>query len=266
MQEEQNKLKELENDLLQTKKKTVHLNFSKLILLKKQNELNQIIEKVKKETGIDNLDKLSSDLQLSTKTNTLFENDLANLKKQKIELEEKINVKKQELNEAYCILNDTSTKKLEYMNKLESELKEEETKKDSLNKRLYSLNRIIDLMSKGFKNVCQNLNFFDKEIKFDGESSEETLTKCMDFLERKMIEIIQLNTDPLKDTAISEGDEGKQMMIIQKISEDMNKEEHEKLMDKKKLHPGSYSLKEIQDISKEMVNAYMKKYEKINDA
>ena len=43
----------------------------------------KIIEKVKKETGIDNLDKLSSDLQLSTKTNSLFEIDLVNLEKQK---------------------------------------------------------------------------------------------------------------------------------------------------------------------------------------
>ena len=31
-------------------------------------------------------------------------------------------------------------------------------------------------------------------MKFEAETSEGTLTKCMDFLERKMIKIIQLNT------------------------------------------------------------------------
>ena len=37
------------------------------------------------------------------------------------------------------------------MTKLENELKEEEEKKNLLNKRLYALNRMIDLISKGFK-------------------------------------------------------------------------------------------------------------------
>ena len=63
--------------------------------------MNKIIEKVKKETGIDNLDKLSSDLQLSTKTNSLFESDLVNLEKQKKELEDKIEIKKKEIKNAY---------------------------------------------------------------------------------------------------------------------------------------------------------------------
>jgi chromosome segregation ATPase len=94
MEEEKQKLKELENELLRTKKRTVHLNISKLILLKKQAQLNEIIDKVKQETGIDNLDKLSSDLQLSTKTNSLFESDLNTLHKQKEELENNIQIKK----------------------------------------------------------------------------------------------------------------------------------------------------------------------------
>ena len=123
MAEEQQKLKDKEIELINTKKKTVHLNFCKLVLLKKQSELNKIIEKVKKETGIDNLDKLSSDLQLSTKTNSLFENDLVNLEKQKKELEDKIEIKKKEIKNAYNILNDTSTKKNEYMEKLEGFVK-----------------------------------------------------------------------------------------------------------------------------------------------
>ena len=49
MAEEQQKLKDKEIELINTKKKTVHLNFCKLVLLKKQSELNKIIEKVKKE-------------------------------------------------------------------------------------------------------------------------------------------------------------------------------------------------------------------------
>ena len=80
------------------------------------------------------------------------------------------------------------------MIKLENELKEEEGKKNLLNKRLYALNRMIDLISKRFKKICEKLNFFNKNMKFEAETSEGTSIKCKDFLERKMIEIIQLNT------------------------------------------------------------------------
>jgi hypothetical protein len=263
MEEEKQKLKELENELFRTKKRTVHLNISKLILLKKQSQLNEIIEKVKQETGIDNLDKLSSDLQLSTKTNSLFENDLNTLHKQKEELENNIQLKKQEIQEANSILNDTTKKKEEYEKKLKEELKNEEEKKILLNKRLYALNRMIDLMSKGFKNICEKLNFFDKNLTFDSETSEGTLTKCMDFLERKIIEIIQLNTDPLKETNVSENEENKNMIVIQKIRDGMNHEEHEKLFEKIKPNSNNFSLREIKQLSKDMVNAYMKKYDKI---
>jgi len=263
MEEEKQKLKELENELLRTKKRTVHLNISKLILLKKQSQLNEIIEKVKQETGIDNLDKLSSDLQLSTKTNSLFESDLNTLHKQKEELENNIQIKKKEIQDAYSILNDTTTKKEAYKTKLEQELKNEEEKKLLLNKRLYALNRMIDLMSKGFKNICEKLNFFDKNLSFDSETSEGTLMKCMDFLERKIIEIIQLNTDPLKENNASDNEENKNMIVIQKIRDGMNHEEHEKLFEKIKPNSNNFSLKEIKQLSKDMVNAYIKKYDKI---
>ena len=163
------------------------------------------------------------------------------------------------------LINDTSTKKNEYMEKLEKELKDEEAKKDLLNRRLYSLNRMIELMSKGFKNICEKLNFFDKELKFESDSPEGILTKCMDFLERKMTEIIQLNTDPLKETIATDNDETKQMLMIKKISDTMNKEEHIKMIDKKKIVPGNFSLKEIKEISNDMVNSYLKKYEKLNE-
>ena len=209
---------------------------------------------------------MSSDLQLSTKTNHLFEKDLVNLEKQKKELEKNIEIKKKEIKDAYQILNDTNSKKNEYMEKLEKELKDEEEKKNLLNKRLYALNRMIELMSKGFKKICEKLNFFDQNLKFESDNPEETLTKCMEFLERKMVEIIQLNTDPLKETIAADNDETKKMDLIKKISEGMNKEEHIKLIDKKIL-PGnfSFSLKEIKEISNDMVNKYMKKYEKISE-
>ena len=87
----------------------------------------------------------------------------------------------------------------------------------------------------------------------------------MDFLERKMTEIIQLNTDPLKETIATDNDETKQMLMIKKISDTMNKEEHIKMIDKKKIVPGNFSLKEIKEISNDMVNSYLKKYEKMNE-
>ena len=149
------------------------------------------------------------------------------------------------------------------MEKLEKDLKTEEENKAKLNKRLFALNRMIDLMSKGFKNICEKLNFFDKNLKFDAETSEGTLTKCMDFLERKMIEIIQLNTDPLKETNISDNDETKNMMFIKKITDGMNHEEHEKMFDKKKCNPNFFNLKDIKEISREMVQTYMKKFDKL---
>ena len=77
--EEEKKLEDLNKELKKKKRQTVYLNFSRLILLKKQKELNNIIEKVKSQTGIENLDKLSEYLELSSKTNKLFETDLKKL-------------------------------------------------------------------------------------------------------------------------------------------------------------------------------------------
>ena len=124
---------------------------------------------------------------------------------------------------------------------------------------------MIELMSKGFKNICEKLNFFDKDLTFESDTPEGILTKCMDFLERKMTEIIQLNTDPLKETIATDNDETKQMQMIKKISDSMNREEHIKMIDKKKIVPGNFSLKEIKEISNDMVNSYLKKYEKMNE-
>ena len=80
-----------------------------------------------------------------------------------------------------------------------------------------------------------------------------------------MVEIIQLNTDPLKETISADNDETKQMIMIKKISEAMNKKDHLKMIDKKKIVPGNFSFKEIKDISNDIVNSYIKKYEKMNE-
>ena len=126
---------------------------------------------------------------------------------------------------------------------------------------------MIDLMSKSFKNICEKINFFDKNIVFDSENSEKTLTNCMNFLERKIVEIIQLNTDPLKETNQTENEENKNMIVIKKIRDGMNHEEHEKMFEKIKNYQvnsgNSISLKDIKELSKDMVNAYIKKYDKI---
>ena len=84
-------------------------------------------------------------------------------------IEKQIEDIRSEIQKAQCILNDTSTKKFEYLDKLSDDLKKEEETKDKLNKKLYMLNRVIDLLANGFKEVCIKLNFFDKNLKLDAE-------------------------------------------------------------------------------------------------
>jgi len=117
--EEEKKLEEINKQLKKKKRTTAYLNFSRIILLKKQKELNEIIEKIKRQTGIENLDKLSEYLDLSTKTNKLFETDIKNLNEQKIQIEEKIDKNKKEIQESHSILMDTSTKKFQHIQKLQ---------------------------------------------------------------------------------------------------------------------------------------------------
>jgi hypothetical protein len=160
--EEQNKLANLEKELKSRKRETVYLNFSRLILLKKQQKLNEMIQKIEKETGVENLDNLSKYLEISKNTNKLFETDLKNLSNQKLEMEQKIENAQKEYQNSECVLSDTSSKNLEILETLKSQLKKEEEIKESLNKKLYSMNRVIDLISKGFKDVCKKCNFTDE--------------------------------------------------------------------------------------------------------
>jgi chromosome segregation ATPase len=167
--EEQNKLMELNKELKKKKQETVYLNFCKMILFKKQQSLNQIIEKIKSETGVENLENLSKYLELSSKTNELFETDLKSLNEQKKNLENSIESIKVDIREADCVLNDTSTKKFEFLDKLKSDLQKEEETREKLNKKLFMLNRIMDIISSAFREVCLKLNFFDTNLKFEGE-------------------------------------------------------------------------------------------------
>lgn len=117
--EEEKKLEELENVLKARKRETVKLNFNRLILLKKQHELSGIIQKIKDQTGMENLDKLSLYLENSTDTNKLFETDIANLNEQKSKLQERIAKLKEEIQNNQCVLLDTSTQKFAYLKQLE---------------------------------------------------------------------------------------------------------------------------------------------------
>jgi chromosome segregation ATPase len=175
--EEQNHLVELTKELKAKKAQTVYLNLCRFILFKKGQELNKVIEKIKSETGVENLESLSKYLELSTKTNKLFETDLKSLNEQKQTIEKQIEDIRSEIQKAQCILNDTSTKKFEYLDKLSDDLKKEEETKDKLNKKLYMLNRVIDLLANGFKEVCIKLNFFDKNLKLDAEVRTIILNK-----------------------------------------------------------------------------------------
>lgn len=167
--EEKNKLEELTKELEKKKRITIYLNFSRFILFKKQQELQKIVEEVKQQTGIESLDSLSKYLEMSTKTNKLFESDIKNLNEQKDVLEKKIISVQQEVQNSQCFLNDTSTKKFEYLEKIRIEIKAEELVKKEMNRKLFTMNRVIDVLADGFKKTCLSMRFFDVEMKFDAE-------------------------------------------------------------------------------------------------
>ena len=167
--EEKNKLEELTKELEKKKRITIYLNFSRFILFKKQQALLKIVEEVKQQTGIESLDSLSKYLEMSTKTNKLFESDIKNLNEQKDILEKKIVSVQQELQNSQCFLNNSSTIKFEYLEKIRSEIKAEEIVKSEMNRKLYTMNRVIEVLAVGFKKTCLSMKFFDVEMKFDAE-------------------------------------------------------------------------------------------------
>jgi hypothetical protein len=167
--EEKNKLDELTKEFSRKKTKTIHLNFTRFILFKKYQEIQKIVDEVKNQTGIESLDNLSKYLEMSTKTNSLFETDIKNLNQQKIELEKEIKRVKQEYQKSECLLNDTSSRKLEYLEKIKLDLKNEENFKIEIEKKLFTVNRVIDVLSVGFKKICKMLKLFDSEVDQEAE-------------------------------------------------------------------------------------------------
>jgi hypothetical protein len=87
----------------------------------------------------------------------------------------------------------------------------------------------------------------------------------MDFLEKKMIEIIQFNTDPLKpEENVAEHEEMKNLVILEKVADNIYSEDYAKIFETKKLNPNNINIKDIKENANDMVNNFLKKYEKIN--
>ena len=84
----------------------------------------------------------------------------------------------------------------------------------------------------------------------------------MDFLERKMIEIIQLNTDPLKDDGNHDNDEVRNVAILEKASENINPDDVNKFVEKKINSNNLMDIKEMRLNANDIVNLAMKKYDK----
>lgn len=162
--EEQIKLDNLNSDFKKKKRMNVYLNFSKMIIWKKQQNLHDMIEKVKRETGCENLDKLSEYLAISTKSNKLFETDLEKLNQDKKAIEDKISDLKLKIESCKCELNDTSSQKFQHMEKLKTEIVKENKLKDIMNRKLYNMNRIVDLLAIGLKNICTKINHFEGNL------------------------------------------------------------------------------------------------------
>lgn len=267
IEQESQQLEEIKNQLSKKKKVTAYLNLNKLVLLKKQQQLKEVIKKVRNQTGIENLDKLSEYLELSSKTNELFKNDLKNLNKQKESIEANISKMKIEIENMQEKVNDTTSKKFEYINNLKLELEKEEKNREIYNKKLYTLNRMIDIITKGFKEVCVKLNLADELNKNDLDTSEGVLTRCMDLLEGKIVEIIQLNQDPLRENNLgsilnNDSNNENKLQIMEKALGNMFLEDSIKNIYEKGSN-FSLSVNEIKSTAKELVDTYMKKYEKI---
>jgi len=167
--EEQLKLDNLNLDLKRRKSIHAYLNFSKFIYWKKQQKLQAMVEEVKSQTGCENLDKLSEYLAMSSKTNKLFEKDLEKLIEDKKAIERSIKEIKGKLANSKCLLDDTSSKKFEYMEKLQKDIEKENKIKDMMNRKVYNLNRVMDLLAIGLKKICSNIDHFDGKLGSYGE-------------------------------------------------------------------------------------------------
>jgi len=116
----------------------------------------------------------------------LFETDLKKLTKHKEDLETEIERVKKEIQEAQCVLMDTSSKKENYELKLKEDLNKEEEKRNILDQKFHSMNVLIDILSKVLKNLCHNLKYNEQENSIETETKEKSMMKYMDFLEKKV--------------------------------------------------------------------------------
>ena len=124
----------------------------------------QIIEKVKKETGQDTLEKLSEYLELSNKTNELFETDIKQLYEKKTTLEKQIVDIKEEITEIENQVNDNSTKLIQQIEKYQEDVSQAKADEEKYNKKIFVLNKVINLLSMGFEKLYQKLNFYNETI------------------------------------------------------------------------------------------------------
>jgi hypothetical protein len=90
----------------------------------------------------------------------------------------------------------------------------------------------------------------------------DTLTKCMDFLEKKMIEIIQFSTEPVIEENSIENEEVKNLENVQNSI--FEKENARIFIDNKKMTSTGLSLKSIKENAQEILNNFIKKHEKLN--
>ncbi len=162
--EEQLRLDSLNLDLKKRKAIHAYMNFSKFIYWKKQQKLQIMVEEVKARTGCENIDKLSEYLAMSTKTNKLFEKDMEKLNEDKQVVEKSISEIRDKLANSKCLLDDTSSKKFEYMEKLRNDIEKENRIKDMMNRKLYNMNRVMDLLAIGLKKICSNIDYFDGNL------------------------------------------------------------------------------------------------------
>ena len=112
--------------------------------------------------------------------------------------------------------------------------------------------------------ICELGNELNKN---DLDTSEGVLTRCMDLLEGKIVEIIQLNQDPLRENNLgsilnNDSNNENKLQIMEKALGNMFLEDSIKNIYEKGSN-FSLSVNEIKSTAKELVDTYMKKYEKI---
>jgi len=122
------------------------------------------------------------------------------------------------------------------------------------------MNVLIDILSRVLKSLCNNLKYNETEPALETESKEKSMMKYMDYLEKKLIEIIQLNTDNLKEDIIIPENDNENLKVVNKMLDKivkLDKESAVKFLDNKK--PKEFSYKDIKESAEEFINVLKKK-------